>query len=54
MGSKTGVVVVAEEVANWLWMFSILELKNEMRALIQDQNSGFDENGFHGPSPHSF
>ena len=23
----------AEEVASWLWMFSILELKNEMRLL---------------------
>ena len=25
--------LVAEEVASWLWMFSILELKNEMRLL---------------------
>ena len=23
----------AEEVASWLWMFSILELKNDMRLL---------------------
>ena len=31
VGSGTG--VEAEEVASWLWMFSILELKNEMRLL---------------------
>ena len=31
VGSGTG--VEAEEVANWLWMFSILELKNDMRLL---------------------
>ena len=29
VGSETG--VVAEEIASWLWMFSILELKNDMR-----------------------
>ncbi len=42
VGSKTGVVVVAEEVASWLWMFSILELKNEMRVL---HFSGVNEDG---------
>ena len=31
LGSGTG--VEAEEVASWLWMFSILELKNDIRLL---------------------